>query len=128
MNFPVQEAKGLIFVFIGDLDPVPPLSQDVPPGFLDDDVMILGKHRVVNSNWRLGAENGFDALHIFIHKDTTLRHYRTEYARKRTQDHVARFTHLYRALTGEEELREDFLREFEERDNIFPEIDYTVYR
>jgi 1,4-alpha-glucan branching enzyme len=51
-----------------------------------------------------------------------------EYARKRTQDHVARFTHLYRALTGEEELREDFLREFEERDNIFPEIDYTVYR
>ncbi len=76
-SFPCQEAKGLIFVFIGDLDPVPPLSQDVPPGFLDDDVMILGKHRVVNSNWRLGAENGFDALHIFIHKDTTLRHFRT---------------------------------------------------
>jgi carbazole 1,9a-dioxygenase len=39
--------------------------------------MVLGKHRVVDSNWRLGAENGFDALHIFIHKDTTLRHYRT---------------------------------------------------
>jgi carbazole 1,9a-dioxygenase terminal dioxygenase component len=76
MSFPVQEAKGLVFIFIGDLDPVPPLSQDVPPGFLDDDVMILGKHRVVNSNWRLGAENGFDALHIFIHKDTTLRHFR----------------------------------------------------
>jgi len=51
-----------------------------------------------------------------------------EYARKRTQDHVARFTHLYRALTGLEELREEFLREFEDRDNIFPGIDYTVYR
>lgn len=77
MSFPVEEAKDLIFVFLGDADPVPPLRQDVPPGFLDDDVMILGKHRVVNSNWRIGAENGFDALHIFIHKDTTLRHYRT---------------------------------------------------
>ena len=51
-----------------------------------------------------------------------------EYAKKRTQDHIARFTHLYRALTGQEELREEFLREFEERDNIFPGIDYRVYR
>ena len=51
-----------------------------------------------------------------------------EYAKKRTQDHVARFTHLYRALTGEEALREEFLHEFEDRDNIFPEIDYRVYR
>ena len=41
---------------------------------------------------------------------------------------MARFTYLYRALTGQEELREDFVREFEERDNIFPGIDYRVYR
>lgn len=75
-SFPVEEAQGLIFVFIGDMSPTPPLSQDVPPGFLDEDLMVLGKHRDVNSNWRLGAENGFDTLHIFIHKDTTLRHYR----------------------------------------------------
>jgi carbazole 1,9a-dioxygenase terminal dioxygenase component len=76
VTYPVEEAKGLIFVFLGDEDMVHPLKRDCPPGFLDDDVMILGKHRVVNSNWRLGAENGFDALHIFIHKDTSLRHYR----------------------------------------------------
>jgi carbazole 1,9a-dioxygenase terminal dioxygenase component len=79
VTFPVEEAKGVIFVFIGDTEdgPPPPLAHDVPPGFLDDNVMVLGKHREVQSNWRLGAENGFDALHIFIHKDTTLRHYRT---------------------------------------------------
>ncbi|AHE55455.1 Rieske 2Fe-2S domain-containing protein [Sphingomonas sanxanigenens] len=77
VTYPVQEAKGLIFVFLGDEDAVHELKKDVPPGFLDEDLMVLGKHRVVNSNWRLGAENGFDALHIFIHKDTTLRHYRT---------------------------------------------------
>lgn len=77
VTYPVQEAKGLIFVFLGDEDEVHDLKKDVPPGFLDDNLMVLGKHRIVNSNWRLGAENGFDGLHIFIHKDTTLRHYRT---------------------------------------------------
>jgi len=77
VTYPVTEAQGLIFVFLGDQDKVHDLKRDVPPGFLDEDLMVLGKHRVVNSNWRLGAENGFDALHIFIHKDTTLRHYRT---------------------------------------------------
>jgi carbazole 1,9a-dioxygenase terminal dioxygenase component len=77
VTYPVEEAQGLIFIFLGDEDQVHPLSKDVPPGFLDENRMVLGKHRVVNSNWRLGAENGFDALHIFIHKDTTLRHYRT---------------------------------------------------
>lgn len=76
VTYPCQEAKGLIFVFMGDEDQVHDLVKDVPPGFLDDDLMVLGKHRVVESNWRLGAENGFDALHIFIHKDSTLRHFR----------------------------------------------------
>lgn len=77
VTYPAQEAKGLIFIFLGEEDQVHDLKKDVPPGFLDDNLMVLGKHRVVDSNWRLGAENGFDALHIFIHKDTTLRHYRT---------------------------------------------------
>ncbi|MFN3797476.1 carbazole dioxygenase [Sphingobium yanoikuyae] len=77
VTYPATEAQGLIFIFLGDEDQVHDLKKDVPPGFLDEDRLVLGKHRVVNSNWRLGAENGFDGLHIFIHKDTTLRHYRT---------------------------------------------------
>jgi 1,4-alpha-glucan branching enzyme len=50
-----------------------------------------------------------------------------EYAVKRTRDHIARFTYLHRVLT-EGGLEEPILREFEERDNIFPAIDYRVYR
>src|SRR3569833_872618 len=52
VTFPVEEAKGVVFVFIGDSEnetPPPPLSQDVPPGFLDEDVMILGMHRPVHA-------------------------------------------------------------------------------
>ncbi len=50
-----------------------------------------------------------------------------EYAKKRTRDHVARFTYLYRALQGELVLEEKIVREFEERDAIFPELDYRSY-
>ncbi|OFV87488.1 MAG: glycoside hydrolase [Acidobacteria bacterium RBG_16_70_10] len=60
----------------------------------------------------------------FIMKTNTT----VEYAKKRTRDHIARFDYLYRALTGRVPLEEPILREFEGRDNIFPEIDYRVYR
>jgi 1,4-alpha-glucan branching enzyme len=60
----------------------------------------------------------------FIMKTNTT----VEYAKKRTRDHIARFDYLYRALTGRCALEEPILREFEDRDNVFPEIDYRVYR
>lgn len=70
-TFPVIEAKGIVFVFVGDGVP-PDLAEDVPPGFLDADLAVHGQHRLVRSNWRVGAENGFDAGHVFIHKDSIL--------------------------------------------------------
>jgi 1,4-alpha-glucan branching enzyme len=51
-----------------------------------------------------------------------------EYAIKRTRDHIARFTYLYRALVGELMLEEPIVADFEWRDNIFPGIDYRIYR
>ncbi|MEO0410731.1 MAG: Rieske 2Fe-2S domain-containing protein [Pseudomonadota bacterium] len=69
--YPVEEAKDIVFVFVGDVD-APPLSEDVPPGFLDEKRVIHGQYRNIASNWRIGAENGFDASHVFIHKDSVL--------------------------------------------------------
>lgn len=63
----------------------------------------------------------------FIMKTNTM----VEYANKRTRDHIARFTYLYRGLKGELPeggLQEGIVREFEGQDNIFPGIDYRVYR
>ncbi|MDR3513378.1 MAG: Rieske 2Fe-2S domain-containing protein [Caulobacteraceae bacterium] len=72
-TFPVEEAKGLVFVFMGDEDYVPhPLSQDVPPTFLDDDMSVVGAAYTVGSNWRLGCENGIDDLHIYLHRESPL--------------------------------------------------------
>src|SRR6266540_2237618 len=60
----------------------------------------------------------------FIMKTNTT----VEYAKKRTRDHIARFDYLYRMLSAGGFLEEPILREFEDRDNIFPDIDYQVYR
>jgi carbazole 1,9a-dioxygenase terminal dioxygenase component len=70
-TYPVMEAKGIVFVFIGDASP-PALADDVPPGFLDDELAVNGIRDVVQSNWRIGAENGFDTTHIYIHRDSPL--------------------------------------------------------
>jgi carbazole 1,9a-dioxygenase len=72
-TYPVEEAQGLIFVFVGDDDVLaPPLAHDVPPTFLDPDMVVRGKRRTVKANWRIGVENGFDSTHIFIHKQSVL--------------------------------------------------------
>jgi carbazole 1,9a-dioxygenase terminal dioxygenase component len=66
-TYPTAEAKGLVFVFIGDGDP-PPLDDDVAPGFLDPGIAIAGMRRPIVGNWRLATENGFDTTHIYIHR------------------------------------------------------------
>jgi carbazole 1,9a-dioxygenase terminal dioxygenase component len=40
-TYPVEERKGIVFVFVGDRDPPPPLFQDLQPGFLDHDLAIV---------------------------------------------------------------------------------------
>ena len=66
-SYPVREEKGVIFTFVGDIDP-PPLEWDVAPGFFDEDVAIcVADPYVVKANWRLGSEGGPDPGHHFIH-------------------------------------------------------------
>jgi len=69
-SYPVQEVNGMVFAFVGDLTPPPPLSDDLPPGFLDDEWCVVPAVNVTSAcNWRLAADSGFDPNHIFIHKD-----------------------------------------------------------
>ena len=59
----------------------------------------------------------------FIMKTGTM----VEYATKRTRDHLLRFTRLHDQLrTGT--VNEQWLAHVEGRDNIFPELDYRLYR
>ena len=66
-SYPIEERKGVIFVFVGDVEP-PPLHHDVAPGFLDDDAVVYSAEPyVIDANWRLACENGYDPGHQFIH-------------------------------------------------------------
>jgi len=49
-----------------------------------------------------------------------------EYAVKRTQDHILRFTRLYDDIKAGA-VDEAWLADHEYKDNIFPDIDYRVY-
>ncbi|MBN1594940.1 DUF1957 domain-containing protein [candidate division FCPU426 bacterium] len=59
----------------------------------------------------------------FIMKTGTM----TEYAVKRTRDHMGRFNKLHDDLRHKR-LDLDWLADIEYKDNIFPDIDYTIYR
>ncbi len=50
-----------------------------------------------------------------------------EYAHKRTRDHTFRFNKLYEDIVNDR-VNENWLREVENRDNIFPEMDYRIFR
>ena len=72
-TYPVEEHKNVVFVYIGDGEPHP-LVEDVQPGFLDDGLAVApcGHREVIDGNWRLAAENGVDASHIYIHRNSGL--------------------------------------------------------
>lgn len=68
-TYPVEEVNGVVFVFIGDIDP-PPIEQDLPPKFTKPKLVIHPICRSkVRGNWRIAVENGFDAAHIYGHRN-----------------------------------------------------------
>jgi carbazole 1,9a-dioxygenase terminal dioxygenase component len=71
--YPIEERSGVVFIFIGDLAPPPPLTDDVPPRLLTPGMVFrpLTRHKL-RGNWRLATEQGFDAAHIYGHRDAEL--------------------------------------------------------
>ncbi len=49
-----------------------------------------------------------------------------DYAKKRIKDHIGRFTKLYYEIK-KDDIDEAFLNDVNEKDCIFPEIDYMIY-
>jgi 1,4-alpha-glucan branching enzyme len=50
----------------------------------------------------------------------------SEYARKRVKEHLLRFTRIYEQLTAAQ-LDQEWLKQVEWRDNIFPDVDYHYW-
>jgi 1,4-alpha-glucan branching enzyme len=50
-----------------------------------------------------------------------------DYAKKRIKDHIGRFTKLYEQIKSDS-IDEDFLKDINRKDPIFPELDYNIYK
>lgn len=75
-TYPVEERKGLIWIFIGDDNP-PPLEEDVPEEILRGEAVIGARVTLRKGNWRLAAENGMDPAHAsYLHRDAWLAFFR----------------------------------------------------
>ena len=67
-TYPVEERKGIVWVWMGKGVPVP-LEEDVPQLSLRDDTLVKYNNRVVYGNWRYHAEIGIDAHLPTLHAD-----------------------------------------------------------
>jgi phenylpropionate dioxygenase-like ring-hydroxylating dioxygenase large terminal subunit len=68
-TYPVEEARGLVWLWLGD-GPARPFAEDVPEELLDPDAVVVGRITVRDGNWRFGAENGFDDGHAkWLHRN-----------------------------------------------------------
>ena len=59
---------------------------------------------------------------LFIITNNTM----VDYAHRRIKDHIGRFTRLYNELNSNK-IDRKFLKEIEEKDCVFPDIDYRIY-
>ena len=59
---------------------------------------------------------------LFIITNNTM----VDYAHRRIKDHIGRFTRLYNELNSGK-IDRKFLTEIEEKDSVFPDIDYRIY-
>lgn len=71
-SYPVKDRWGIVWVFMGDIDPPPPLEEDVPDEHFTDKKYMLSV-QTWNHNWRDGMENTADASHApILHKNALI--------------------------------------------------------
>jgi phenylpropionate dioxygenase-like ring-hydroxylating dioxygenase large terminal subunit len=74
-TYPVEERIGIVWVYIGDLDP-PPVEADIPEELLTRPKVFHGRISVREGDWRYGAENGFDEAHPrYLHRNSLWRRF-----------------------------------------------------
>jgi phenylpropionate dioxygenase-like ring-hydroxylating dioxygenase large terminal subunit len=65
-SYPTVTLKGMVFIWMGEGEAVPP-EEDIPPEFFDDRSMILYSQEYWYMNWQLSLENGHDAHVPYVH-------------------------------------------------------------
>jgi phenylpropionate dioxygenase-like ring-hydroxylating dioxygenase large terminal subunit len=72
-KFPTVTLKGLVFIWMGEGEPVPP-EEDLPPEFFEGEAtLVLNTLRYWHCNWMIGLENQSDSHNCFwVHRDSLM--------------------------------------------------------
>lgn len=69
-TYPLEERAGFIWIYNGE-DTPPPVEEDIPSEFLQDDAVIECRITERPGDWRHAAENGYDEGHgKYLHRDS----------------------------------------------------------
>jgi phenylpropionate dioxygenase-like ring-hydroxylating dioxygenase large terminal subunit len=67
-TFPVEQRKGIVFLWMGRGAPVP-LEEDIPALLLREDTKVKVRYRQVYGNWRQHAEGSAGGHFFMLHRD-----------------------------------------------------------
>lgn len=68
-TYPTRTLKGVVFVWIGDDEPVP-IEEDVPEEFFDPGAYVFFNDQIMwKTNWEVGLENSMDSHVGYLHRD-----------------------------------------------------------
>lgn len=69
-RYPTFERSGLVWVWMGDQEPVAP-EMDIPDDIFDGRHTVVGFAKIRKGDWRMAAENGFDEGHYkYLHRSS----------------------------------------------------------
>lgn len=68
-TYPTQTHKGIVFVWMGESEPVD-IREDVPPQFFDADALVQHSVTAWDCNWRPAMENLLDSHVFYVHRDS----------------------------------------------------------
>lgn len=75
-KYPTVTLKGIVFVWMGDGEPVPP-EEDIPPEFFEPETLVQSAYRYWDCNWMVALENTGDAHNMFMVHRNSFRMLRT---------------------------------------------------
>ena len=68
-SYSIEERKGIVWIWMGDMAPVP-LEEDMPNLMTRDDTIVKFRHNVKYGNWRWHAENPAGGHAHMVHRDS----------------------------------------------------------
>lgn len=107
-HYPTQTLRGVVYVWMGETEPVP-LEEDIPGYFFDDDVISETYVRLWDLNWTLTIENSHDSHAVKIHRGSIRRFFTRGLFRYSAGYHgamrIAKETDTYLHITSSESER-----------------------